>query len=85
MNHNILKTIICDDCMHGRHEVLGHSDCDCICHNNPTCFICGHVLLDSKVDSHEMDSHISCLNNYNDQKSDEYLDNMITKYGREEI
>ena len=81
MNHNILKTVICDDCMHGRHEVLGHNDCECACHNNPTCFICGNNL---GVGIFE-DAHDSCLIDYNNQKSDEYLDNMITKYDREEL
>ncbi len=77
----VLTTEICNDCMHGHHEVLGHETCECICHNNPQCFVCGHNLLTDG--DKRADSHISCLNSFNDAKSDEYLDNMITKYGDE--
>ena len=46
MNYEIMKTVICDDCMHGHHQVIGHDDCECVCHGNPQCWICGHNLID---------------------------------------
>lgn len=32
---NRTKVIICDDCTHGNHEIVGHILCECSCHGNP--------------------------------------------------
>ncbi len=83
MNYQILKTVICNDCMNGQHEVIGHSDCECVCHNNPQCFVCGHnLLIDIEI---KESAHMECLMQFNDDEHDRYLDQMITKYGREAI
>jgi len=83
MNYQILQTVICDDCMKGHHEIIGHDTCECVCHNNPQCFVCGHNLLTDG--DKRAGSHISCLNEFVNAECDAMLDNMITKYGRDEL
>ena len=41
--------MICVDCIKGHHEILGHRDCLCVCHNNPQCVFCGEILLGTDV------------------------------------
>jgi hypothetical protein len=77
----VMETNICQDCMHGAHEIIGHPECECSCHNNPECWICGKVLLG--IDDIKDGSHLNCLQDYNDAESDQYLDQMLTKYGDE--
>ena len=83
MNYQIMQTVICDDCMHGHHDVAGHKDCECICHNNPQCFVCGHNL--ATLDDIKAGSHAECLRVHDREMDDYILDQMITKYGRDAI
>ena len=82
MNYKILKTIICDDCMKGRHDIAGNITCECACHNNPQCFVCGHNVFGDDI---HVGSHPVCEIEFNDALNDEILDSMITKYGRDSI
>ena len=37
---------ICQDCIHGNHEIAGHILCECACHMNPACSYCGSCLIE---------------------------------------
>lgn len=60
--------IICSDCMHGNHEVSGHSTCECACHGNPQCFVCGRCLLLAE-DRREGLHNEGCLTAYEQQEA----------------
>jgi len=57
----IMAANICIDCMKGHHEISGHDDCECSCHNNPLCIFCGRAM---KNDTEQL--HIECIEPYND-------------------
>lgn len=72
------KTNICKDCMNGHHEVIGHYDCDCICHGNSQCFVCGLVL----TDPHDIieDCHVDCQQAYDEQEASREAPELYGRY-----
>jgi hypothetical protein len=64
---------ICKDCMNGHHEIIGHNDCDCICHMNPKCDYCGLVLTDELSIAAML--HNECVDSFEESQLPEYHQN----------
>lgn len=61
-------TYICADCMAGRHEVVGNTTCLCVCHNNPTCGVCGDICNVGEW------GHTDCIANLDDQTHERMME-----------
>lgn len=80
---HITMTIICDDCMNGNHEIAGHILCECPCHNNSTCFVCGAcIILDHEIK--DIGAHLKCYETWLREQDDKMLYNDDSKFSREE-
>lgn len=55
---------ICQDCIHGNHEVPGHILCECACHMNPVCDFCGSCLIEDNEIKNGL--HFACVELMND-------------------
>ena len=71
-------TNICQDCMNGNHEMIGHPDCDCYCHNNPQCFVCGSSLV--LIDDRHAGYHTDCWDEYVQQEENRTVNEPFGRY-----
>lgn len=61
-------TQICIDCMNGFHEKESKI-CECSCHNNPTCFVCGEVYeISDDPNIKDCGAHANCFEQWNDER-----------------
>lgn len=71
--------IICDDCWHGNHEIAGHPTCECACHGNPQCFVCGRCLLLAE-DRREGVHQENCQGLYDEQEANRVPNEPFGRY-----
>jgi len=76
---SLKPTYICDDCMHGQHEVIGNSTCQCACHNNPACFVCGECLI-LPFEIQSSGCHAKCEDLYNEQEATRVANEPFGRY-----
>jgi hypothetical protein len=71
------QTYICKSCMNGHHESIDRS-CECICHCNPECFVCGKPLMNE----HDIieQCHVECQVAYDIQESERVSESPMNRY-----